>query len=86
MATDRQVITALAGGGRIICSDEGDGYSYKLIMPETDLNSSQIVRLLDEGWIYSSNTAYFLTDEGRKSYLKSSDELGDGRLLAPTPR
>lgn len=86
--TDRQVITALAGGGRIVCKDEGgfDGYSYRLVMSEVEISSGQVNRLIDEGWIYGSNTAYFLTDEGKKSYLRSTDELGDGRLLAPKPR
>jgi hypothetical protein len=86
--TDRQVITALAGGGRIVC-DGSTGYdadSYRLVMSEVILNPSQVIRLMDEGWIRSSNTAYFLTDEGMKAHLRSVDELGDGRLLAPKPR
>lgn len=86
LPTDRQVITELAGGARIIATDEGDGWSYKLIHGEVPITAGQVVRLLDEGWIYSSNTAYFLTDEGKKAYLRSTDELGNGRLLVPKPR
>ena len=86
LPTDREVIAELASGARIIATDEGDGWSYKLIHKEVPITGSQVVQLLDEGWIYSSNTAYFLTDEGKQAYLKSTDELGDGRLLAPKPR
>lgn len=81
MNEDRQVITEMAGGARIVCHDEGDGYSYELVRTSVPITSSQVRRLLDEGWIYSSNTAYFLTDEGKKAYLRSTDEMGDGRLL-----
>jgi len=86
LLTDRQVITELACGARIVATDEGDGYSYKLIREQVAITAAQVIRLLDEGWIYSSNTAYFLTDEGKKSYLRSTDELGNGQLLAPKPR
>ena len=88
MITDRQIITELASGARIVCRDLGghDGYAYELVRGEITLTSSQVNRLIDEGWIYSSNTAYFLTEAGKESYLKSTDELGEGRLLAPKPR
>lgn len=73
--TEKEIIERLAGGARIVATDEGDGYSYKIIDNESVVSGSQVIQLLDKGWIYSSNTAYFLSDEGKKAYLRSSDEM-----------
>jgi hypothetical protein len=70
--TDEDVIRELSGGAVIRATDEGDGYSYKLITHHAQLPSSQIVSLLDKRWIESMNTVYRLTDEGKKAYLRST--------------
>ena len=72
MMNDGDVLRELAGGAIIEATDEGDGYSYKLITHHSELPSSQIVSLLDKGWIESMNTIYKLSDEGKKVYLRST--------------
>lgn len=87
MPSEHEIIAAMASGSRIVVI-AGRGYDcdeYELQSPSQSLSQIDIVRLLDKGWIYSSNTAYFLTDEGKKAYLRSIDELGTGELIAPTP-
>ena len=85
MATDREVIERLAGGDFIAAIDLGgyDGYEYSLRSKETSVDESQLRRLIDHGWLYSTNTSYRLTDEGKKAYMRSMDELGDGTLVPP---
>lgn len=83
--TDLELIREMAGGSFISVKDLGgwDGYEYELRRAGKLITSSQLNRLIDAGWLRSSNTAYFLTDEGMKSFLRSTDEIGDGRLVAP---
>lgn len=83
--SDAEIIEAMAGGARIIVTGGRgyDGDEYELRGPGVPLTQSDIIPLLDKGWIYSSNTAYFLSDEGMKAYLRSIDEMGDGKLVDP---
>lgn len=72
MMTNEDIVQQLAGGAVIRATDEGDGYSYELVTYHAQLPSSQIVSLLDKGWIESMNTVYRLSDEGKKAYLRST--------------
>ena len=44
-----------------------------------------IEQLIQEGWIVSGtgSSYYKLSDDGLKAFLKSTDEMGDGKLISP---
>jgi hypothetical protein len=83
----RDVIARLVQPGWTIrTEDHGgfDGRDYWLEKREGErLTDQDISDLLRDGWVRSYNGGYELTDEGRKAYFRSSDELGDGQLIAP---
>lgn len=72
-------------GWRIRIESDEHGYQYFLEGPRHSVTSTELSRLIQDGWL--ENTAngggYTLTDEGRKAYLRSTDELGDGNLVPP---
>ena len=74
---DKDILEGLAGGAKIYIVDLGgyDGYEYELRQPSQQLSQSDVVRLLDAGLIESRNACYILSDEGKKHYLRSTDEL-----------
>lgn len=83
----RKIIGALATGFTLRCNDNGgyDGYSYVVEKREGfEITGWLVEKLLREGWVNSRNGWYELTDEGRKAYLRSTDEMGDGKLRAPS--
>lgn len=81
--TDQEIIFALAGGSRIYVEQDGfHGNSYELRDLGIEICGGTVSRLVSQGWIEGPNT-YRLTDAGFKSYLRSADELGDGKLVPP---
>lgn len=76
------VVQHMASGWRL-GHEDGD---YFVTQTAGRVRSDTISRLLDEGWIEGRNTCYILTDAGRKAYLRSTDELGDGKLVAPSEK
>lgn len=84
----RTLIERLATGFVIRTEDLGgyDGYDYWVEKSERyKLFGSDISRLIQDGWLESFNGGYRLSDDGRKAYLRSTDELGDGKLYSPVP-
>lgn len=84
----KQVVERLATGFIIRAEDLGgyDGHDYWLEKSERHrMFADQISRMIQDGWLDSFNGGYRLTDEGRKAYLRSTDELGDGKLYLPFP-
>jgi hypothetical protein len=78
-----EIVSALACGARIVV--EGDGFhgnDYELRTPAPRMQAGQFDRLMREGWLESApnGASYVLSDRGRKAYLRSTDELGDGKL------
>jgi len=74
-----EIVRHMAGGWRL---GHEDG-NYFVSKTAGRVRSDTINRLIAEGWIESRNTCYILTDDGRKAYLRSTDELGDGKLIPP---
>lgn len=72
-------------GWRIRIESYGHGYQYFLEGPSHTLTTMEVSRLVQDGWLESTANGggYTLTDEGRKAYLRSTDELGDGKLVPP---
>jgi hypothetical protein len=84
----KNVIGKLAQPGWLICThDLGgfDGSEYWLEKREGERVTGHDIRvLMREGWLESFNGGYRLSDAGRAAYMRSTDELGDGKLLAPS--
>lgn len=83
----KSIIEKLAQYGWTIRSEDlgdHDGCEYWLQRCERYDISADIERLRREGWLEPFNGGFRLSDEGRKAYLRSTDELGDGALIAPT--
>lgn len=77
----RDLIGLLAGPGPILrFSDEGGA---DLVTYHGHVSNEDISCLCDNGWLYSMNGTYRLTDEGRVAFNRSTDELGNGKLIAP---
>jgi hypothetical protein len=79
-----EMIQALASGAVIRSESDGyDGPDYFLDMGSPRIRGDVIEKMIREGWLSSFNGGYRLTDEGLKSYLRSTDEMGDGKLVQP---
>ena len=81
-----EVVSALACGARIrIESDGFHGNDYVLQTPAPAMQGGTFDRLMREGWLESAPNggSYILSDAGRKAYFRSTDELGDGKLVLP---
>lgn len=84
----REIIEQLASGHVIRSEDLGgyDGHEYRLAPADQGplIPVMQISRLIREGWVESFNGGLRLTDEGKKAYLRSTDEMGSGELIPPS--
>jgi hypothetical protein len=78
------IVELLAGPDAILCYSEESGAD--LVTPHCHISNEDLISMLDAGWLYSANGTYGLTDEGRLAYLRSTDEMGDGKLIAPNER
>ena len=81
-----EIVTCLATGW-ILRRHGGRGYDGDTFTVERqagEVRDDTLNRLMREGWLRSSNgLAFFLSDEGHKAYLRSTDEMGDGKLIPP---
>lgn len=79
----KEIIAELAAGARIVAHDDG---RYELCHPGKPITGHTLQWVLGEqGWIESTPNmgAYVLSDAGRLAYMRSTDELGSGELVAP---
>lgn len=82
----RKVVEALATGFliRVIHHGGHDGYSYEVQKCERfEIRGFLIEQMIKQGWLDGFNGGFRLSDEGHKAYMRSTDELGDGKLIAP---
>lgn len=81
-----EVVQHLASGWSL--RDHGshgyDGPDYWMSRTAGRVRGDTIERLIREGWVQSYNGGFSLTDEGHRAYMRSTDELGDGKLIAPS--
>jgi hypothetical protein len=80
-----QIVQVLACGA-VIRTDGGrdhDPPDYILDSGSPRVLDTTIVNMIHDGWLESFNGGYRLTDAGRASYMRSTDELGNGVLVAP---
>ena len=76
----REVIERLASGYSMRDDDE---LGFVVAKTAGKVRSDTIGKLMNGGWIERRNGCWTLTDEGRKAFMRSTDELGDGKLIAP---
>jgi hypothetical protein len=76
------IIPLLAGNYRL--RDDGD-YLW-LTQTAGKVRDDTLHRLIEEGWVqrFPNGSGFELTDEGRKAYMRSTDEMGDGILHPPS--
>ena len=77
-----ELIPLLAEGAKIRW-DSGECNVVKFYGQATNLE-----KLIEDGWIISGTGSgyYTLSDDGLKAYMKSTDEMGDGKLIAPSTK
>ena len=76
----RDAIGELASGAFFRWQSGGDD---ELVRPLPQPEGGTVAVLLHRGWIEGGNGVYRLTDAGLRAYLRSTDELGDGKLYHP---
>jgi hypothetical protein len=79
----KEIIAELASGASIVAHDNG---SYELCYPGKPITGHTLQWVLArDGWVQSTANcgAYVLTDAGRLAYMRSTDEMGSGELIAP---
>jgi hypothetical protein len=74
------IVQHLASGWRL-GDEDGD---YFVTRTAGRVRSDTINRLLAEGWCETRNRCLILSDAGRAAYLRSTDEMGSGKLIAPS--
>lgn len=83
----KHIIDKLAQVGWTIRADSGRDYDapeYWLVSGEGErVLSEEIEQLIRDGWLESFNGGYRLSDAGRQAYMRSTDELRDGKLYVP---
>lgn len=83
----RSVIEKLVQSGWVIRRHdlgEYDGHEYWLEKREGErLTAFDVQDLVKAGWLEPFNGGFKLSDAGRAAYMRSTDELGDGKLISP---
>ena len=74
------VISLLAQG--VTCRLTAD-HGCELVTHHGSLSNEELIYLCEAGFVYSMNGTYRLTDDGRASFFRASDEMQDGVLRAP---
>lgn len=80
--SDEQIIAEMAAGATLRVDDDGQ---YALVRSFGRISATAYMRLADAGWLhgFANGGGAWLSDKGRLQYIKSTDELGDGRLVSP---
>lgn len=78
-----EIVGALASGARIRLDRD---CQPELIMPSPKLDGITWDRLCHHGWLDTmpNGGTFKLSDAGLLAYLRSTDEMGDGKLIDPT--
>ena len=81
---DKDVIAHLASGAKLRRHGD-DGTEVELVTFHDVVTPDQWNRLADGGWLkgFANGGGAWLSDEGRRAYLRSTDEMGDGKLVPP---
>lgn len=82
--TDEQIIAHLAAGAALRL-DSCDN-RYQLVTFHAEVSTTQVEQLSRAGWLagFPNGGGAWLSDAGRAQYIKSTDEMGDGKLVSPT--
>lgn len=77
-----EVVEALATG---YAARYEDGHTLYVTKTAGKVRPDTLDRLIREGWLegFANGGGFRLSDAGLRSYLKSSDEMGDGKLVPP---
>jgi hypothetical protein len=78
-----EVVEALASGYTARYEDNSNTLEVTKIAGR--VRSDTLDRLMREGWLksFANGGGFWLSDKGQRSYLRSTDELGDGKLVPP---
>ena len=81
--TNAEIISALACGAQL--KYDRDGWGAELVTFHGTVPSSQVNELVRDGWLESipNGSGAKLSDLGRLSFICSTDEMGNGQLIAP---
>jgi hypothetical protein len=81
--TDYQIIAHLAAGAALRL--DRDATSYQLVTFRAEVSAAQVEQLNRAGWLHGfpNGCGAWLSDAGRAQYIKSTDEMGDGKLVSP---
>ena len=79
-----EVIEALCTFGVMRYEREGSNVC-EVFRPVGRVRDDTLRRLMEDGWLkgYANGGGFWISDEGHKAYLRSTDELGDCKLRAP---
>src|SRR5271170_1323136 len=74
-------------GFRIVIDDLGEYDGYEIWIRRTEgmkISQRELDMFVKDGWLETYGAhGYQISDEGRKAWLRSTDELGDGKLVPP---
>ena len=81
--TDEEVIAHLAGG--MVLRTDASQSGASLQAWRGSINSDQWNRLGREGWLegFPNGCGAKLSEAGLLAYLRSTDEMGDGKMVSP---
>lgn len=80
----RDAVGDLASGCQLVLEDDC-GNSWRMVAPVKQPQGDVLSHLFHCGWLETmpNGGTCKLSDAGKLAYLKSTDELGDGKLIAP---
>jgi hypothetical protein len=78
-------VIELLGAGYSMPYERGNGNICVVHLHAGRVREDTLRRLMEDGWLlgYANGGGWWLSDEGKKAYLRSTDEMGDGKLKAP---
>lgn len=83
--SSQEALNDLAAGFKI--KSDGDGGWWPILVYEQTkkISGPVIEELMNAGFIHgiANGSGFQISDEGRKAHLKSTDELGDGKVHIP---
>lgn len=80
----KEIVRLLVRSGfRLEYADGWNG--HRICGPDTPVTAQEVSFLADHGWLkpMPNGGGAWLSDDGRKAFMRSTDELGDGELKSP---